>query len=283
MPTKTLVFVLSLLILSSVSAQSSVKEEMSESLSLDITISTFVIELVEALLSSSMSDGFYSAFFRASATYAEFSLISLFGAVVAFTVSFVPCIILILMWYLPLPVPALLGAFIGFLTTPLLFTPLAALLSLISHTSKVLAPLDEPGNFVISLPEILLGTSIPLLSLISSISNIIKSTTQPPIFGLLFLPLIFAILGALTGFLFPFALLISSLLIGFLLGIAAAQYVEERTEISSLLAEFLIGAHSYASPYLNRFYKKYVVCLFQELKIAVKTLSEPLAEMINAM
>ena len=280
---KTLVFVLSMLVLSSASAQSSVKEGMSESLSSDMTISTFVVELAEALLSSSLRDEFYGAFFRASALYAEFSFISLFGAVAVFAVSFIPCIMLMLIWYLPLLVPALLGALAGFFIIPLLFAPLAALLSLISHIEDVTAPINALENFMISLPEILLGAAIPLLPFISSISNIIKSTIQPPIFGLLFLPPIFAILGALTGFLFPFALLISSLLIGFLLGMAAAHYTEEKTHIGSLLAQFLMSTHSYISPYLNRFYKKYVAYIFEGLKGTVKTLSEPLAEMVNTI
>lgn len=245
-------------------------EETSEGIDSATDLLYFLSHLVESLISASLSEEFYNAFFEASAIYCIFSLSSVIAAIIAFAIAIILTPLLLAIWYLPLLFPAFLSAFAGLLISPLLLSPIVALLSFVPGVDDSVDAMCSPLYALSSM------AGIPLEELMNPIA-------RPPILCLIFLPPILAIFGSLTGFFLPLFVLIISPLLGSLLGTIIAYYIEDDIGISESLSELLMSTHSHLAPYSKRIYDPLLLKLFDGLEGAIEMLSMPIRRMINSL
>lgn len=272
--TKSRVFVTAILVFCLISTQSAgaqgIIEESSKNIDSATELSYFLSHLVEGLISASLSEEFYDAFFETSAIYCIFSSFSVIAAIVAFAIAILPTFLLLAIWYLPFFIPAILSAFAGFFISPLLLSPIIALLSFVPGV-------DASVNAMCS-PIYALSSTVGI-----PVKELMEPIAYPQIVGLLFLPPVLALVSALIGFFLPFFVLVSSPLLGSMIGTVIAYYIENSIGLSDDLSKLMMITHSQLAPYLKRIYDSLLVNLFDGLDGAIDMLSMPIKRMINSL
>jgi len=83
-------------------------EESSEGIDSATELLYFLSYLFEGLISASLSEELYNAFFDASAIYCIFSIFSVIAAIAAFVIAIILTPLFLMIWYLPFLIPAIL-------------------------------------------------------------------------------------------------------------------------------------------------------------------------------